>query len=220
MNRFRMFVPALLALALSAPALAVNFLDVVEMKVKVYATPEQVARIAPDVLEFYNGGEGWFVGAVTQPTYEELVREGFDIDVLVRGRARGGDAVRRRSSTPTPSSATPGPSIAQNHPSICRLDTIGHSFNGNLILAMKISDNVNADGRRAAHLLRLLDSRQREQRLRNRPLVAAPDRQRLRLRPGHHPLGERAGDLAGADGQPGRADFALALQRQRRGLQP
>ncbi|TSA39948.1 hypothetical protein D4R30_00350 [archaeon] len=33
--------------------------------------------------------------------------------------------------------------IAQNHPDICRLDTIGYSANGNLMLAMKITDSVN-----------------------------------------------------------------------------
>ena len=131
-----------LAAAVVAPAFAVDFLDVVEMKVKVYVTPEQVERIAPDVLEFYDGGEGWFVGAVTQPTYEELVREGFKIDVLVpdvRKAAMENDAFFHTYAQLRDTWAI----IAQNHPSICRLDTIGHSVNGNLMLAMKISDNVN-----------------------------------------------------------------------------
>jgi hypothetical protein len=132
-----------LAAALVAPAFGVNFLDVVEMKVKVYATPEQVARIAPDVLEFYGAGEGWFVGAVEQPTYEELVGEGFKIDVLVadvRAEAMKYDGFFHTYPQLRDTWAT----IAQNHPSICRLDTIGLSYNGNLILAMKISDNVDA----------------------------------------------------------------------------
>jgi hypothetical protein len=140
MKKFVLF--ALFALAAVAPLFATSYLDVVEMKVKVYATPEQVARIAPDVLEFYNGGVGWFVGAVTQPTYEELVREGFDIEVLVpdvRAAALQNEAVFHTYPQLRDTWAT----IAQNHPGICRLDTIGHSFNGNLILAMKISDNVN-----------------------------------------------------------------------------
>jgi len=133
----------LFALAAVAPLFAKSYLDVVEMKVKIYATPEQVARIAPDVLEFYKGGEGWFVGAVTQPTYEELVREGFDIEVIVpdvRAAAMQDVAAFHTYPQLRDTWAT----IAQNHPSICRLDTIGHSYNGNLILAMKISDNVNA----------------------------------------------------------------------------
>jgi len=132
----------LIGLAL-APASAANLLDVVEMKVRVYATPEQVTRIASDVLEFYAVGEGWFVGAVTQPTYEELVREGFDIEVLVpdvRAAAMQDVAVFHTYAQLRDTWAI----IAQNHPSICRLDTIGHSYNGNLILAMKISDNVDA----------------------------------------------------------------------------
>lgn len=82
MKKSILFCLIALAAAL-APVSAKSYLDVVEMKVKVYATPEQVARIAPDVLEFYGAGEGWFVGAVEQPTYEELVGEGFKIDVLV-----------------------------------------------------------------------------------------------------------------------------------------
>ena len=133
----------LTALAAIAPLFATNLLDVVEMKVKVYATPEQVARIAPDVLEFYKGGDGWFVGAVTQPTYEELRREGFEIEVLVpdvRAAAMQDMAAFHTYEQFRDTWAT----IAQDHPSICRLDTIGNSFNGNLILAMKISDNVNA----------------------------------------------------------------------------
>ena len=56
----------LIALAAVAPVLVKSYLDLVGTKVKVYAMPEQVARIAPDVLEFYDGGDGWFVGAVTQ----------------------------------------------------------------------------------------------------------------------------------------------------------
>jgi hypothetical protein len=35
--------------------------------------------------------------------------------------------------------------FAANYPSICKLDTIGTSINGKLVLALKISDNVNMD---------------------------------------------------------------------------
>lgn len=35
--------------------------------------------------------------------------------------------------------------LAYEHPFICRVDTIGHSVEGRLILALKISDNVNQD---------------------------------------------------------------------------
>jgi hypothetical protein len=37
-------------------------------------------------------------------------------------------------------------SFAATYPSICRLDTIGTSVNGRLILALKISENVHTDG--------------------------------------------------------------------------
>jgi len=129
--------------AAAAPAPAANYLDVVEMKVKIYATPEQVARIAPDVLEFYDGGEGWFVGAVTQPTYEELVRVGFEVEVLVPD-VRAAAMQDAAAFHTYPQLRDTWATIALNHPGICRLDTIGHSFSGNLILAMKISDNVDA----------------------------------------------------------------------------
>ena len=141
MKSFVLFGLVLLA-ATVAPAFGVNYLDIVEMKVRVHATPEQVARIAPDVLEFYQAGEGWFVGAMTKPTYEELVREGFDIDVLVpdvRKAAMQYDAFFHTYAQFRDTWAI----IAQNHPSFCRLDTIGHSAGGNLIIAMKISDNVD-----------------------------------------------------------------------------
>jgi hypothetical protein len=36
-------------------------------------------------------------------------------------------------------------SFAENYPDICRLDTIGTSLNGKLVLALKISDNPDAD---------------------------------------------------------------------------
>ncbi len=134
----------LIALAAAvAPVSAKSYLDVIEMKVKVYATPGQVARIAPDVLEFYGGGEGWFIGAVTQSIYEELVREGFDIEVIVpdvRAAAMQDVAAFHTYEQIRDTLVI----IAQDHPDICRLDTIGHSYNGNLLLAMKISDNVNA----------------------------------------------------------------------------
>jgi len=139
MKKSMLFV---LALAAAAPLLATSYLDIVEMKVKVHATREQIVRIAPDVLEFYAGGDGWFVGAMTQPTYEELVREGFDIDVLVpdvRAAAMQDVAAFHTYEQIRDTLAI----IAQNHPDICRLDTIGHSYNGNLLLALKISDNVN-----------------------------------------------------------------------------
>ena len=35
--------------------------------------------------------------------------------------------------------------FAANYPSLCLLDTIGTSINGKLVLALKISDNVNTN---------------------------------------------------------------------------
>jgi hypothetical protein len=131
-----------IALAAVAPLFAKSYLDIVEMKVKIYAMPEQVARIAPDVLEFYGVGDGWLVGAVKQPVYEELVREGFKIEVLVpdvRAEASRYLGVFHTYAQLRDTMAI----IAQNHPDICRLDTIGYSANGNLMLAMKITDSVN-----------------------------------------------------------------------------
>jgi hypothetical protein len=138
----KLVVLSVLSFLAGLPAFGAGLSDVAEMKVKIQATPEQVARIAPDVLEFYSAGDGWFTGAVTQPTYEELVREGFKVEVLVadvRKAAMQYDAFFHTYAQLRDTWAT----IAQNHPNICRLDTIGHSASGNLMLAMKISDNVN-----------------------------------------------------------------------------
>jgi hypothetical protein len=132
----------LVVLAVVGPLFAKSYLDVVEMKIRVYATPEQTARIAPDVLEFYQVGEGSFVGAVKKPVYDELVAEGFKIEVLVpdvRAAAAKDLAAFHTYQQIRDTMAI----IAQNHPDICRLDTIGNSYNGNLMLAMKISDDVN-----------------------------------------------------------------------------
>jgi hypothetical protein len=140
MKKFVLF--GLLVLAVVAPLSAKSYLDVVEMKVKIYATPEQVARIAPDVLEFYGIGDGWFVGAVKEPVYDELVKEGFKIDVLVPNVRAA--AMRYTSAFHTYEQIRDTLAIiAQNHPDICRLDTIGHSADGNLMLALKITDSVN-----------------------------------------------------------------------------
>jgi hypothetical protein len=131
-----------LAVAAVMPLSAANYPDVVEMKVRIEATPAQVAQIGRVVLEFYNAGDGWFVGAVTRPTYERLAADGYKIDVLVadvRAEAMKYDGFFHTYAQLRDTWAT----IAQNHPSFCRLDTIGLSANGNLMLAMKISDNVN-----------------------------------------------------------------------------
>ncbi|HTW90242.1 MAG TPA: M14 family zinc carboxypeptidase [bacterium] len=138
MNKFLLFC----LVALAAVASAASSRYVVEKKVKVYATPDQLARIAPDVLEFYGKGEGWFIGAVKEPVYEKLVKEGFKIDVLVpdvRAAALRNTAAFHTYEQIRDTLAI----IAQNHPDICRLDTIGYSANGNLMLAMKIAESVN-----------------------------------------------------------------------------
>jgi hypothetical protein len=58
----RLTLFGLIALATAASTSVASSFGVVEMKVKIYATPEQVARIAPDVLEFYGVGDGWLRG--------------------------------------------------------------------------------------------------------------------------------------------------------------
>jgi len=50
-------------------------------------------------------------------------------------------------------------SFASLHTSLCRLDTIGISINGRLVLALKISDNVSADEDEPEAFLLFIDSR-------------------------------------------------------------
>ncbi|UCG43181.1 MAG: hypothetical protein JSU73_00780, partial [candidate division WOR-3 bacterium] len=55
----------------------------VDMKVKVLAGPEQIGPLARQVLEFYEVTPEYFVGAVTRETYERLVGQGYEVEVLV-----------------------------------------------------------------------------------------------------------------------------------------
>jgi len=139
-SRMAVFFCVLLAFGLTLPASAASSPDGTEMKVKIYATPGQVETFARDVLEFYDAGPGWYVCAVDKPVYNELVGRGYRIDVLVpdvHARASMYDAYFHTYEQLRDTMAV----IAQNHPDVCVLDTIGHSANGNLMLAMKVSDN-------------------------------------------------------------------------------
>ncbi|MFO7651245.1 MAG: M14 family zinc carboxypeptidase, partial [bacterium] len=111
-----------------------------EMTVKISVTPIRLAEIAPDVLEFYEVTPEYVTCGVTEETYKSLVERRFDVEVLVpdvEARARSLDAFYHTYAQLRDTWAI----IAQNHPDICVLDTIGLSANGNLILAMKITDN-------------------------------------------------------------------------------
>ncbi|MEO0081738.1 MAG: M14 family zinc carboxypeptidase [candidate division WOR-3 bacterium] len=111
-----------------------------EMTVKVFVAPEQIAPIADKVLEFYDVTPEFFTGGVLESSYQELVRQGYRIEVLVpdvRARAKELDAFFHTYEQIRDTWAI----IAQAHPNICLLDTIGTSAGGKLMLAMKVSDN-------------------------------------------------------------------------------
>ena len=140
MNRFGLLSVVALAALLAVPAAAIPAEQDIEMKVKVFVTPDRIEPIAGRVLEFYDVTPGYFVGAVTKATYEDLVRQRYRIEVIVpdvRARAMMYDAFFHTYEQIRDTWAT----IAQDHPDICLLDTIGTSANGNLLLAMKVSDN-------------------------------------------------------------------------------
>ncbi len=133
----------LLVAGMLFPASAASYLDIVEMKVKVHARPDQLPSLANEVLEFYEVTPDWFVGAVTEPFYRELVSLGYEVEVLVpdvRAQALALDGFFHTYEQLRDTWIT----IAQNHPDICVLDTIGISAGGRLLLAMKVSDNPTA----------------------------------------------------------------------------
>ena len=138
MNRI-LVLGAVLA-ALVVPALGQSWLDVPEMKVKVYATPAEAQAISRQVLEFYKATPDWFIGAVTEPVYKELVAKGYRIEVIVpdvRARAMEFDGYFH---TYTYFRDTWG-IFASAHTNICVFDTIGTTAGGRIMVAMKISDN-------------------------------------------------------------------------------
>ncbi|MEO0073557.1 MAG: M14 family zinc carboxypeptidase [candidate division WOR-3 bacterium] len=117
-----------------------DFLNVHEMKVKVYCSDERLRSFAPEVLEFYEVTPEYVVCAVTAQLFQELLSAGYDIEVIVpdvRARAMLYDGFFHTYQQLRDTWAV----IAQNHPNICVLDTMGISAGGNLLLVMKISDN-------------------------------------------------------------------------------
>lgn len=125
---------------LVAGAAAQSWLETKEMKVRLHVPLERLRDFAPDVLEFYEVTPEAALVAVTEPVYEKLKAQGFRMDIIVpdvRQRAMLDFGFFHTYQQLRDTWAT----IAQNHPDICRLDTIGISAGGNLLLAMKVSDN-------------------------------------------------------------------------------
>jgi hypothetical protein len=112
----------------------------VDMKVKVFVSPEQIEPIARQVLEFYEVTPEYFVGAVTRETYGRLVEQGYEVEVLVADMQQEASKYDGFFHTYDQIRDT-WAIIAQNHSNICVLDTLGTSAGGYLLLAMKISDN-------------------------------------------------------------------------------
>lgn len=135
------FAVLLCSLLLTASAAtAGNFLDIREMKVKVYGSGERLRNFAPEVLEFYEVTPEYVICAVTEPLYQQLVSAGYEVEVIVpdvRARAMLYDGFFHTYQQLRDTWAI----IAQNHPNICVLDTMGISAGGNLLLVMKVSDN-------------------------------------------------------------------------------
>ncbi len=140
MSRSVLLVVVLLAFVSAVPAVAADAGHDVEMKVKVFVGPDGIEPVAGLVLEFYEVTPEFFVGAVSEPTYRELVASGYHVEVLVadvRAEAMKYDAEFHTYEQIRDTWAI----IAQNHSDICVLDTLGTSANGYLLLVMKVSDN-------------------------------------------------------------------------------
>jgi hypothetical protein len=136
----RLVVLSALLVALAVPVLGQSWLEIPEMKVKVYATPEQVHTFQNQVLEFYNATPEWFIGAVQKPVYEELLTKGYRIEVIVpdvRARAMEFDAYFHSYTYFRDTWGI----FASAHPDLCVFDTIGTTAGGRMMVAMKISDN-------------------------------------------------------------------------------
>ena len=111
-----------------------------EMKVRIFATPDQIPAIADKVLEFYDVTPEYFVAAVGEAGYDEMLRKGLQVEILVpdvRARALELAAFFHTYEQIRDTWTI----IAQNHPDICVLDTLGLSADDHLLLAMKVSDN-------------------------------------------------------------------------------
>jgi len=143
----RLLAAILLASAFAATA-AARGPDVRELKVRVHVNPDQLGPLARQVLEFYEVTPSSFVGAVAEDTYDELVRAGYRVDVLVADvralaleRCPEGDFGEFHTYQEIQDTWA---TVAQNNPGICRLDTIGVSANGYRLIAMRVTDNPDS----------------------------------------------------------------------------
>ena len=109
-----------------------------------------------------------------------------------------------RATTRTPRSAAAAKAVADAHPDIASRFSIGKSYQGRELWAMKISDNVG-DGRgRARGPVRRRPPRRRAHGRRDGAQDHALARRRLRHRHPDHEHRQRPRDLDRLPGQPGR----------------
>jgi len=141
LRRFGLAV--VLAVAAGGVTAGQVWLETKEMKVRLHVPAERLRDFAAEVLEFYEVTPTAAVVAVTEPVYEKLKAQGVQMDVIVpdvRAQAMCDFGFFHTYEQLRDTWAI----IARDHPSICRLDTIGISAGGRLLLAMKVSDNPTA----------------------------------------------------------------------------
>ncbi|HDQ98710.1 MAG TPA: hypothetical protein ENN51_00275, partial [candidate division WOR-3 bacterium] len=141
MPRSRM-IPLLMAVLLTAAGVsrAIARPGDVEMKLRVWLPAGRIHEVADRVLEFYEVGPESFVAAFSEDDRNWLVGNGYPVDVLVanvREEASRFDASFHTYEEIRDTWAI----IARDHPHICVLDTIGTSYGGRLLLAMKVSSD-------------------------------------------------------------------------------
>ncbi|MEO0009071.1 MAG: M14 family zinc carboxypeptidase [candidate division WOR-3 bacterium] len=123
-----------------------------EMKVRVYCPKVRLHAIAREVLEFYEVTDDYFVGAVSEHTYERLKSIGYRVDVLVPDMQKeaaeqcsGEDFGRYHSYQEIMDTFA---LIATTHPNICQLETIAVSPTGKYVIALKITQNPTVENHR------------------------------------------------------------------------
>ncbi len=123
-----------------------------EMKVKVFCPKTQLKMVARDVLEFYEVQDDYFIGAVKERQYQQLLSMGYKVEVLVLDMEEEAnrncpkeDFGRYHSYQEIMDTFA---LIANTYPDICLLDTIAVSPTGKYVIALKITKDPTVENYR------------------------------------------------------------------------
>jgi hypothetical protein len=123
-----------------------------EMKVKVFCPRTQLGSVAKNVLEFYEVQDDYFIGAVKERQYQQLLSMGYKVEVLVFDMEEEAnrncpkvDFGRYHSYQEIMDTFA---LIANTYPDICLLDTIAVSPTGKYVIALKITKDPTVENHR------------------------------------------------------------------------